>query len=203
MSIAARILVTDLGSVLFDFDPGHRLDLLSERTGLSRDELRQRLFESGFETRCEAGEFTAEEIHAEVRAGIGFDGDLEELSEVWTSAFRLNEAVLEILAGTGLPLAIFSNNGPLFADFFDARYPEAARWFRHRYFACRLKVRKPEDAAYAAVEERLRSAFDASPRDLLFVDDNRQNTAKAAARGWQVHTFANAGALETILAVAI
>jgi FMN phosphatase YigB (HAD superfamily) len=203
MSTAARILVTDLGSVLFDFDPGHRLDLLSERTGLPGDELHRRLFESGFETRCEAGEFTAEEIHAEVGARIGFDGDLEELSELWTSAFRLNGPVLEILVETGLPLAIFSNNGPLFADFFDARYPEAAQWFRHRFFACRLKVRKPEDAAYAAVEAGLRSAFDASPRDLLFIDDNRQNTAKGAARGWQVHTFANAGALRTILAAAV
>lgn len=201
--MSTTVLVTDLGSVLFDFDPEHRFELLSERTGVPRDELRRLLFDSGFETRCEAGEFTAEEIHAEVASRIGFDGDLEELSKLWTSAFRLNGEVLAALTATGLPLAIFSNNGPLFADFFDARYPEAARWFPHRYFACRLRVRKPEDAAYAAVEAHLHSALDASPRDLLFIDDNRENTAKAAARGWRVHTFTDAGALRTILGAAI
>lgn len=198
--MAARILVTDIGSVLFDFDPDHRLDLLSARTGLPGEELRRRLFDSGFETRCEAGEFTAAEIRDEVAARTGFDGDLEELSELWTSAFRVNEAVLGALTETGLPLAIFSNNGPLFADFFDARFPETAQRFRHRYFACRLRVRKPEDEAFASVERALLPAFDAEPRDLLFIDDNRENTARAAARGWQVHTFVTVEALRAILA---
>ncbi|WP_205324963.1 hypothetical protein [Glycomyces sp. YM15] len=196
----ARVLVTDIGSVLFDFDPEHRLDLLAARTGHPRDELHRDLFASGFETRCEAGEFTAEEIRAEVAERTGFDGGLEELSELWTSAFTLNRDVLERLVATGLPLAIFSNNGPLFADFFDARHPEAARWFRHRYFACRLKARKPDDAAFAAVERGLKAALDADPHDLLFIDDKRENTAKGAARGWQVHTYANPDALEAAIA---
>jgi FMN phosphatase YigB (HAD superfamily) len=196
----ARVLVTDIGSVLFDFDPEHRLDLLAARTGRRRGELRRGLFESGFETQCEAGEFTAGEIRDEVAARIGFDGGLEELSELWTSAFTLNRGVLDRLVATGLPLAVFSNNGPLFADFFDARYPEAARWFPHRYFACRLKARKPDDAAYEAVERDLRTALGVDPHELLFIDDNRENTAKGAARGWQVHTYANPDALEAAIA---
>lgn len=200
MAITARILVTDLGSVLFDFDPARRLDLLSARTGLAPAELDHRLFRSGFETRCEAGELTAAEIRDEVERLTGFDGGLAELCALWTSAFRLNQEVLDALTATDLPLAVFSNNGPLFADSFDDRFPEAAAWFRHRYYACRLKVRKPEEAAFAAVERRLRAAADAAPRDLLFVDDNRENTARAAARGWQVHTFATAESLRTVLA---
>ncbi|MCC3765370.1 hypothetical protein K3N28_20115 [Glycomyces sp. TRM65418] len=200
MAIAARVLVTDLGSVLFDFDPARRLDLLSTRTGLAPEELDRRLFASGFETRCEAGEFTAAEIRDEVERLTGFDGGLDELIGLWTSAFRLNREVLDALTGNGLPLAVFSNNGPLFADGFDERFPEAARWFRHRYFACRLRVRKPEEAAFAEVERRLRSAVDAAPRDLLFIDDDRENTARAASRGWQVHTFASPDSLRTVLA---
>lgn len=202
MSTAARILVTDLGSVLFDFDPARRLGLLAERTGLGKDELQDRLFDSGFETRCEAGEFTAEEVRAAVAERIGFDGSVEELSELWTSAFSVNHEVLKALVAPGLPLAVFSNNGPLFADWFDARYPDAARWFRHRYFACRLKARKPDEAAFAAVERSLKAAIDADPGDLLFIDDNRENTAEGAARGWQVHTYATPDALEAAIAAA-
>lgn len=196
MGNAAHILVVDIGSVLFDFDPVRRLDLLAERTGLAPDELHRRLFASGFETQCESGAFTASEIRREVAGLIGFDGDLEELQALWTSAFSLDRGVLQSLAATGEVLAIFSNNGPLFADCFDARFPEAAQWFRHRYFACRLGARKPEDAAYEAVERGLKEAFDAAPGDLLLIDDNPDNTATAARRGWQAHTFTDAAGLK-------
>jgi FMN phosphatase YigB (HAD superfamily) len=202
MGDAARILVVDIGSVLFDFDPDRRLALLSDRTGREPGELHRRLFASGFETRCEAGEFTAAEIRAEVAAMTGFDGGLEELFGLWTSAFTLNRAVLETLAAAEGTLAVFSNNGPLFADAFDARFPEAARWFRHRYFACRLKARKPEDAAFAAVEERLKAAFDAAPGELLLVDDKAENTAAAVRRGWRAHTFDGAQGLSSAIAAA-
>ncbi|GAB4001830.1 hypothetical protein GCM10029992_38380 [Glycomyces albus] len=59
-----RVIIADIGSVLFTFDPEHRFKRLSERTGLGRDELNRLLFapptatEEAFETRCEAGEFT-------------------------------------------------------------------------------------------------------------------------------------------------
>ena len=201
-----RVIVADIGSVLFAFDPEHRFRLLSERTGLDRDELERLLFtapsgsDESFEARCEAGEFTSDEIRDRVADLTGFDGDTEELSRLWTSAFTVDLAVLGALTEPDLPLAVFSNNGPLFADFFDQRFPEAAVWFRHRYFACRLGARKPEPDAYRLVEEHLERALDVRPHQLLFIDDNRQNTAAAAARGWQVHTYAAPRALRSILA---
>ncbi|MCH7231028.1 HAD family phosphatase [Glycomyces sp. L485] len=199
MADGIRVIVTDIGSVLFKFDPEHRFEILAERTGLLRGELEERLFASGFETRCEAGEFTQEEIRDQVGDMIGFDGDTDELSRIWTSAFTPDKDVFDALTSANLPLAIFSNNGPLFADFFDERFPEAAKWFRHRYFACRLKARKPDPEAYRLVEDHLRTAQEASPHQLLFIDDNRQNTAAAAERGWQVHTFTSTEALRSVL----
>lgn len=200
MADGIRVIVTDIGSVLCSFDAEHRFERLAERTGLLRGELEERLFTSGFETRCEAGDFTPDQILDRVADLTGFDGTTEELSRLWTSAFTLDRATLEALTSAGLPLAIFSNNGPLFADYFDERFPEAAEWFRHRYFACRLRARKPEPEAYEQVEERLRDALTASPHQLLLIDDNRENTAAAAERGWQVHTFTGAEALRSVLA---
>ncbi|WP_460541767.1 HAD family hydrolase [Glycomyces halotolerans] len=200
MADGIRVIVSDIGSVLFKFDPEHRFDLLAERTGLQRGDLEIRLFDSGFETRCESGEFTADQIRDQVAEMTGFDGDTDELSRLWTSAFTLDDEVFSTLTRADMPLAIFSNNGPLFADYFDTYYPEAAKWFRHRYFACRLKARKPEPAAFEAVEEDLHRHLDAAPHQLLLIDDNRQNTAAAAERGWQVHTFTTADALPHIIA---
>ncbi|WP_199033976.1 HAD-IA family hydrolase [Glycomyces salinus] len=201
-----RVIIADIGSVLFTFDPEHRFELLSERTGLGRDELNRLLFtppteaDEAFETRCEAGEFTPDQIRDRVADLTGFDGGTEELSRLWTSAFTVDQAVLDALTEPDIPLAIFSNNGPLFADYFDQRFPETAAWFLHRYFACRLRARKPDPAAYEAVEEHLERALDARPHQLLFIDDNRRNTAAAAARGWQVHTYATPKILRDILA---
>ena len=200
MADGIRVIVTDIGSVLFEFDPERRFERLAERTGLLRGELERRLFDSGFEARCEAGEFTPAQIRDQVAGMTGFDGTTAELSRLWTSVFTLNAEVLEALSSSGLPLAIFSNNGPLFADYFDERFPEAAAWFRHRYFACRLGARKPAPEAYRQVEEQLGAALDASSHQLLFIDDNRENTATAAERGWQVHTFTDAEALRSVLA---
>ncbi|GAB3653677.1 HAD family hydrolase [Glycomyces tarimensis] len=200
MADGIRVILTDIGSVLFKFDPERRFELLTERTGVIRGELVDRLFDSGFEERCEAGEFTSEQIRDRIADDIGFDGDTDELSRVWTSAFELDHKVLEALTASGHTLAIFSNNGPLFADYFDARFPEAAKWFRHRFFACRLKARKPEPGAFALVEEHLEAALSAAPHQLLFIDDNRENTAAAAERGWQVHTFTSADALRSVIA---
>lgn len=198
-----RVIVTDIGSVLFKFDPERRFDLLSARTGIGRDELEDLLFTSGFETRCEAGEFSAEEIRGRVAEMTGFDGDTDELSGLWTAAFTVDEDVLATLTATDSPLAIFSNNGPLFADYFDVHFPEAAKWFMHRYFACRLRARKPTTPAYEAVETQLRAALTVRPDQILFVDDNRENTAEAVRRGWQVHTFTNADALSSVLATVV
>ena len=199
MADGISVIVTDIGSVLFKFDPEKRFELLAERTGTLRGDLEAELFDSGFEERCEAGEFTPDEIRDQVADMIDFDGDTTELSSLWTSAFTVDNEVLEALTSPGLPLAIFSNNGPLFADYFDERFPEAAKWFRHRYFACRLKARKPHPEAFELVEDHLHKTLSAAPRQLLFVDDNRQNTAAAAERGWQVHTFTSTEALRSIL----
>jgi HAD superfamily hydrolase (TIGR01509 family) len=199
MADGVRVIVTDIGSVLFRFDPDLRLGLLAERTGRSAAELHGLLFASGFETECEAGRYSPDEIRDEVAARTGFDGDVDELSRLWTSAFTVDDEVMEILVAAELPLAIFSNNGPLFADFFDVRFPEVAKWFRHRYFASRMKVRKPEPGAFAVVEQRVRHCLAAEPQHVLFIDDSRANTAAAAARGWQVHTFTTPQALRTLL----
>ncbi|WP_100444544.1 HAD-IA family hydrolase [Glycomyces xiaoerkulensis] len=200
MADGVRVLVTDIGSVLFKFDPEHRFELLAARTGLQRGDLERLLFDSGFETRCEAGEFAPDQIRDQVAEMTGFDGTTEELSELWTSAFTLDEAVLTCLTDTNLTLAIFSNNGPLFADYFDTRFPEVAGWFRHRFFACRLGARKPEQAAFEVVEDRLGESVGVEPRQLLLIDDSRKNTAAAAQRGWQVHTFTDASALPHLVA---
>jgi Trk K+ transport system NAD-binding subunit len=52
------------------------------------------------------------------------------------------------------------------------------------------------------VERALRSAFAAELRDVLFIENNRENTARGEARRWQVHTLITAESRGTVLAAA-
>ncbi|GIG70767.1 HAD family hydrolase [Phytomonospora endophytica] len=184
-----RVVVADIGGVLCRFDPEPRLAALAERTGLPESELHERIFESGFEADCEAGRYNAEEACGWLRANVGLEGDPAEISALWTSAFTTDPEVVSALTSTGLPLAVFSNNGPLFADYFDATFPEIARLFPRRFFACHLGVRKPDTAAFEAVEAALGKEDEASADEIFFVDDNPDNTRAARFLGWRTHTF--------------
>lgn len=55
--------------------------------------------------------------------------------------------------------------------------------------------RKPEAAAYAAVE----AALATPPASLLFVDDRKANVEAARARGWGALHFSDAASLEAEL----
>lgn len=54
---------------------------------------------------------------------------------------------------------------------------------------------KPQDEIFALAEER----FDATPEELMFLDDSRANVEAARARGWQALLFTDAAAAETTL----
>jgi len=190
-----KVVVADIGSVLFRFDPQPRLTALARRTGLAEDELHRRIFASGFEEDCESGRYTASTAAAWLSENLGLPDDPAELSALWTMAFTVDPQVVDTLTATGLPLAVFSNNGPLFADYFDDTFPETARLFPRRFFACRLGVRKPDPASFAAVEAALRKEEEAAADEIFFVDDNPGNTREARFQGWRTHTFADAHGL--------
>lgn len=194
-----RVVVTDIGGVLCRFDPAPRLAALSERTGLPGDELHERIFASGFEADCEAGRYTAAEACAWLAENVGLSGDPAEISALWTMAFRVDPEVVSALTSTGLPLAVFSNNGPLFADFFDETFTETARLFPRRFFACRLHMRKPDPASFEAVEAALREEEEAVADEIFFVDDNPENTKAARYLGWRTHTFTGVEGLRDAL----
>jgi 2-haloacid dehalogenase len=54
------------------------------------------------------------------------------------------------------------------------------------------RLAKPDPALFELAARR----FGHAPETMLFVDDNADNIASAAACGWQVHLFAHAPGLE-------
>lgn len=79
-----------------------------------------------------------------------------------------------------------SNMPASFADVLEVRCPWIAR-FEDGIFSGRVNLAKPDDAIYAAAEQRLRL----NPAETLFLDDSAKNVAAARGRGWHSEIITN------------
>ncbi len=104
-------------------------------------------------------------------------------------------ALIERLATRGVPLFGITNFGAEFWDQFLPTEP-ALRHMRDIVVSGRERLVKPDPQIYRLAARR----FGYDPAAMLFIDDNADNVAAAAALGWNVHHFAGAQALEEDLA---
>jgi 2-haloacid dehalogenase len=116
-------------------------------------------------------------------------------------ASRFNETIpgpvpgslelVERLHARRVPLYAITNFG---ADFWVAFRPTAPVFglFEDIVVSGTERLAKPDPALFALAARR----FGRAPETMLFVDDNADNVASAAACGWQVHHFADAARLE-------
>ena len=91
---------------------------------------------------------------------------------------------LRALKARGIPVFALTNFGAETFQIALAEFPFLSL-FDHAFVSAHLRLLKPDPAIYAHVE----SATGLPPEFLLFADDKAENTAAAAARGWQTHTF--------------
>ncbi len=105
-----------------------------------------------------------------------------------------SHALVERLAGAGVPLFCLTNFGDEFWEVFRPTQPIFDH-FADIIVSGKEKVAKPEARIYEIVEERSGRRADA----LFFTDDNPANIAAAKARGWDAHLFTDAASLETQL----
>lgn len=93
-------------------------------------------------------------------------------------------ATLHALKARGVPVMALTNFGAETFQIALRAFP-FLRDFDRAFVSAEIGLIKPDPAIYAAVE----SAAGLPPQALLFTDDKPENTAAAAARGWQTHHF--------------
>jgi 2-haloacid dehalogenase len=99
------------------------------------------------------------------------------------------------LAARGVPLYAITNFGADAWAMFRPTYPVLDH-MRDIVVSGHEKLTKPD----AEIFHRAAARFGHAPGEMLFIDDNAANIAAAAALGWQVHHFTEAGPLEADLA---
>jgi len=108
-----------------------------------------------------------------------------------------SHAIVERLAGAGVPLFCLTNFGDEFWQLFRPTQPIFDH-FEDIIVSGVEKIAKPEPRIYEIVEERSGRAG----ANLFFTDDNPANIAAAKARGWDAHLFTDAVSLEAQLVAA-
>lgn len=104
-------------------------------------------------------------------------------------------ALIDRLAARDVPLFAITNFGAEFWQQFLPTEPVLAH-MRDIVVSGDERVAKPEPHIFRIARKR----FGYEPQHMLFIDDNADNIAGAAALGWQVHHFAEAAELERDLA---
>jgi len=99
-------------------------------------------------------------------------------------------ALVAALAARGVPLFALTNFGVDSWAMFRPTFPLLDH-MRDIVVSGAEGLVKPDAAIFALAVRR----FGFAPANMLFIDDNAANIAAAAALGWQVHHFADAGAL--------
>ena len=192
-----KAVVFDVGRVLFEW----QLAALFEKLINDRDELDWFL-----------ANVVTEEWHFEHDRGRALADMVPERiaqfpayeSHINAYATRFNEtvpgpvpgshAIVERLAGAGVPLFCLTNFGDEFWQLFRPTQPIFDH-FEDIIVSGVEKIAKPEPRIYEIVEERSGRAG----ANLFFTDDNPANIAAAKARGWDAHLFTDAASLEAQL----
>ncbi|MEV4420907.1 HAD-IA family hydrolase [Patulibacter sp. NPDC049589] len=183
------LLALDLVGVAGRATTDRRLERMAAASGLTADEVHERIWASGFDTECDAGLHTLEDARATVRRLLGVDASVDELRAWWAAGLLPDPGVLALTdraRARGLPTALLTNNGPLLLDALEHHELDAVwRRFDRHCFCFRYRVRKPELAAY----EAFAADVGVEPGLIAFVDDSPANVDGARDAGLHAHLY--------------
>ena len=184
--MTVQAVIFDIGRVLIGWDPEGFYDRLMPRSE------RKRMFaETGIEAMnlsIDRGAPFRETVFALADRHPEWTDMIVKWHDNWTDMAQPviphSVRLLRALKARGVPVFALTNFGAETFEIAKTPYPFFAE-FDRAYVSAHLGVLKPDPRIYAIVEEDC----GLPPGGLLFTDDKAENTAAAAARGWQVHHF--------------
>ena len=192
-------VIFDVGRVLFDWDPRFLYERLID-DDQALDAFLRDVVTTEWHFQHDAGRPFAE-TSAELIAEFP---EHEALIELWRPRFNdtnraaipgMHELVAELDAA-GVPLYAITNFSGEFWPPFRAKHAHLFDRFRDIVVSGDEKLIKPDPAIYRLALDR----FGLTPREAVFIDDNRDNVAGAAAVGMAAIHFSDVGALRSELA---
>ena len=183
MSVSQKIVVFDLGKVLLDFDYMRAAGKLMPLCGVFPLKIASVFMNSGLLEELELGEITDDEFFEEVSRLLKFKGTREDFLTIFGDIFDPIEEMIAFQANLkqrGVSTYIFSNTNDTAVRWIGEHYPFFNQ-FDGYFFSYKLKVAKPDERFYIALEEQTGR----KGSDIIYLDDRKENVEAAVQRGWR------------------
>ena len=189
------LFIFDMDEVLYGYDWQRRMAGMTELTGLSLEQLRERWWHEEGEMAAEAGGFANADIYlAAFNEAIGVEVSEADWVRIRGGAmepWRDSIAAVRRAAEFG-QVTLLTNNGPLTGKYLHQLAPELVSVFGdHLFTSSDYGARKPEPEVFQAVLAR----YGIDAEDAFFADDMRENIDGALSIGITAHHFTDAPAL--------
>jgi len=183
------LFIFDMDDVLYDYDWRVRMAGMSDLTGYSIDELRQRWWHDAGEWAAEAGAYSAPgEYLTALEKAIGVPIDENEWVRIRAGAmtpFPASLAAVRRASELG-QVTLLTNNGPLASKHLRTLAPELVEIFGdHLFTSSDYGARKPDPTVF----ERVLESYGVEASDAFFADDLAINVAGAASVGITTYRF--------------
>lgn len=190
--MSGLLFIFDMDDVLYRYDWRLRMAGMTELTGLSLHELRQRWWNDSGEWKAEAGGFSsAAEYLSAFEVAIGMPVDETDWVRVRSDAMTAwPESLAAVRRASELgQVTLLTNNGALVSKHLEAMAPELVKLFggEHMFTSSDYGARKPNPVVF----QRVLDAYGAVPEDTFFADDMDVNVEGAASIGITAHLFSS------------
>ncbi|HEY4311199.1 MAG TPA: HAD family phosphatase [Pirellulales bacterium] len=179
-----KFIYFDLGNVLLYFDHALSCRQMAAAAGLSEQQVREAVFDSGLQWQYEAGQVTSEQFYEEFCRRTDKRPAYDKLAYAAGAIFRMNASMKPVLAhlkASGFRLGLLSNTCEMHWDYFaSGRYAMIPDIFDVVTLSFRVGTMKPDPKIYTAAAE----AAQVRPEEIFFMDDTAGHVAAARACGY-------------------
>ncbi|MDR1941474.1 MAG: HAD family phosphatase [Endomicrobium sp.] len=197
--MAVKIIVFDLGKVLFDFDLSKFAFAFSKKTPYKPYDINELLFEyANLAFSYEKGDLSSEEFFNIIAQKTHYSGSYNEFCVIWNNIFTPVAATIELAAKTAskYPVGLLSNTNELHINYLKERYPSVFMLFSKIHLSNEMRVRKPDDEIFKAVIKD----YGVKPEEIFFTDDMEINVEAARKNAIKAYTFVSCAQLRQDLA---
>ena len=182
-----RAILFDLGKVLIDFDHRIAVRRIRKYCALSEEEIYNLFFDSDVTDRYERGLISSEYFFQEVRAMLQATISYDDFIPIWNEIFTPHPGMLEVLRSLhgACRLYMVSNLNEAHGLYLQKQFPEYFKNFEHLFLSYELKLRKPDDAIYAAIIRFI----GLPPQHIIYTDDRQELVAAARRHGIDAFVF--------------
>ncbi len=196
-------LLFDLGRVVLDIDFTRVLQVWSDHSGRTSEDIVSRFSRGDVYMRHERGEISDDAFFAHLRETLDIDLTPAQFLDGWNAIF-VGEmpGIAELLprAARCWPLYAFSNTNPAHVTHFSTRHAELLGQFRGVYLSSSIGMRKPDPESF----DHVVAEIGVPAERILFFDDLIDNIDGARARGLQaVHVTSADTVADTLKALGI